>query len=110
MKATAATATANKVLIEDTPPSSAGPEILDDGLPPPTHAQVAYWRELCGALSLAKGRGMADAVWPADLKPSKLTLKALVERGIIVRRRRAWHLKRGWYARLTELHQRAVAT
>jgi hypothetical protein len=109
MKATATTATAENVLIEVTP-LSAEPGIFDDGLPPPTYGHVEYWRELCGALSLAKGHGVADDAWPADLRPSKPTLKALVERGIIVRRTRAWHLKRDWYLRLTALRQRAVAT
>ena len=53
---------------------------------------------------------MADDAWSADLKPSKPTLKAMAERGLIVRRRRAWHLKRGWYGRVAALRQRAVPT
>ena len=36
-----------------------------------------------------RGRGLTDAAWPADLAPSRPTLKALVERKIIVRRKRA---------------------
>src|SRR5258708_5959174 len=108
MKPTATSATAEKVLIEA--PAMAAFPVFDDGLPPPTHAQVEYWRELCGALSLVRGCGMADDAWSADMKPSQPTLKALTEREIIVRRQRAWHLKRGWYARLTALRQRAVLT
>src|SRR5262249_25043126 len=42
--------------------------VFDDGLSPPTQAQVEYWRQLCGLLSLAKGRG--DGAWPVDLAPS----------------------------------------
>ncbi|HKB47658.1 MAG TPA: hypothetical protein VKC57_08180 [Ktedonobacterales bacterium] len=79
-------------------------------MPPPTHANVEYWCQLCGVLSAVKGRGVADGQWPADLAPPRPTRKALVERGLIVRRRRAWHLKRDWYTRLTALRQRAVPT
>ena len=39
-----------------------------------------------------------------------MPLAALTERGIIVRRKRAWHLKRDWYTRLSSLRQRAVPT
>ena len=53
---------------------------------------------------------MTDEAWPADLAPTKPTLKALVERGIIVRRGRAWHLKRDWYRRICALRERAVPT
>jgi hypothetical protein len=116
MKPTTATATAENVLIAASPleaspdPSALPGWVIDDGLPPPTHANVAYWRQLCGVLSLAKGRGVADGQWPDDLAPPRPTLTALVERGIIVRRKRAWHLKRDWYTRLTSLRQRAVPT
>jgi hypothetical protein len=116
MKPIAATATAENVLIAALPPEaspdpSALPDwVIDDGLAPPTHANVAYWRQLCGVLSMAKGRGVADGQWPDDLAPPRPTLTALVERGIIVRRKRAWHLKRDWYTRLTSLRQRAVST
>ncbi len=41
---------------------------------PATKAQVAYWRELCGAISLTGTEGMHDGDWPADLAPSKPTL------------------------------------
>ena len=41
---------------------------------PATKAQVAYWRELCGAISLTGTDGMRDGDWPADLAPSKPTL------------------------------------
>jgi hypothetical protein len=37
---------------------------------PATKAQVAYWRELCGAISLTGPVGMRDGNWPADLAPS----------------------------------------
>jgi hypothetical protein len=118
MKATAATVPAENVLIATARASSVGaqaaappPEwVLDDGVPPPTHEQVAYWRELCGVLSLAKGRGVADAAWSNGLRPTRPTLCALVERGLIVRRKRAWHLKRDWYTLLCALRQRAVPT
>jgi hypothetical protein len=61
---------------------------------PATKPQVAYWRELCGAISLRSTVGMSDTDWPADLSPAKPTLQAMAERGLIARRRRAWHLKR----------------
>jgi hypothetical protein len=115
MNATASMAIAENVLIDASPEpstdSSVLPDwVLDDGLPPPTHANVAYWRQLCGVLSLAKGRGVGDGEWPDDLAPTRPTLTALTERGIIVRRKRAWHLKRDWYTRLSSLRQRAVPT
>jgi hypothetical protein len=77
---------------------------------PATKAQVAYWRELCGAIVLTGSEGMRDSDWPADLAPSKPTLAAMADRGLIVRRRRAWHLKRKWYARLQYLRQTAAPT
>jgi hypothetical protein len=47
MNTTAATATAEKVLMESAVPSPlAAHGIFDDGLPPPTPAQVEYWRDL----------------------------------------------------------------
>jgi hypothetical protein len=118
MQATATTATVENVLVDTPPTLSSGitaaptlPEwVLDDGLPPPTHEQVEYWRKLCGELSRAKGRGVANGQWPDDLVPTRPTLRALVKRGIIVRRKRAWHLKRDGYARLCSLRQRAVPT
>ncbi len=45
-----------------------------------------------------------------DLAPQSHTLRQLVERCILVRRGRAWHLRRQWYARLTALRARAVDT
>jgi hypothetical protein len=77
---------------------------------PATKAQVAYWRELCGAISLTGSEGMQDAAWPADLAPSKPTLQIMADRGLIVRRRRAWHLKRKWHAWLQYLWLTAVPT
>ena len=52
MKATAATATVENVLI--TPADAPLERALEDGLPPLTHAQVEYWRHLCGVLSLLR--------------------------------------------------------
>ncbi|HEY7093956.1 MAG TPA: hypothetical protein VH393_12290, partial [Ktedonobacterales bacterium] len=75
---------------------------------PATKAQVAYWRELCGAISLKGTDGMHDGGWSADLAPSKPTLQAMADRGLIVRRRRAWHLKRKWHAWLQYLRLTAV--
>jgi hypothetical protein len=77
---------------------------------PATKAQVAYWRELCGAISLTGTAGTHDSDWPADLAPAMPTLQAMVERGLIVRRRRAWHLKRKWHAWLQYLRLTAVPT
>jgi hypothetical protein len=77
---------------------------------PATKAQVAYWRELCGAISLSGPEGMGDGSWPADLVPSKPTLQGMAERCLIVRRRRAWHLKRKWHAWLQYLRLTAVST
>ncbi len=77
---------------------------------PATKAQVAYWRELCGAISLTGTEGMRDGSWPADLAPSKPTLQAMADRRLIVRRRRAWHLKRKWHAWLQYLRLTAVPT
>jgi hypothetical protein len=39
------------------------------GFSPATKAQVAYWRELCGAISLTGADGMQDSDWPTDLAP-----------------------------------------
>jgi hypothetical protein len=77
---------------------------------PATKAQVAYWREVCGAISLTGTEGMKDTAWPADLAPSKPTLQAMADRRLIVRRRRAWHLKRKWHAWLQYLRLTAVPT
>ena len=98
MKPTAAAPTDQNVLIEAPDDLLVGAAVtastewvFDDGLPPPTHAQVEYWRQLCGVLSLAKGRGVADGQWAPDLAPARPTLRALAERGLIARRKRAWH-------------------
>jgi hypothetical protein len=64
-------------------------------LPAPTIAQVSYWRELCGVVSDAAMHGVADDAWPVDKTPTRSTLRALEERAILVRRDRAWHLRRG---------------
>jgi hypothetical protein len=53
---------------------------------------------------------MTDTDWPADLAPSKPTLQSMAERRLIVRRRRAWHVKRKWYAWLQYLRLTAVPT
>ena len=84
--------------------------VVDDGLPPPTQSQVEYWRKLCGGLTTAGARGLTAGQWSSELEPTRPTLHALVERGLIVRRKRAWHLKRDWYTRLSSLRQRAVPT
>jgi hypothetical protein len=76
-----------------------------------TKAQVHYWRELCGVLTLAGAAGVSSAeAFPPALAPSYSTLKAMVEYGILVRRHRAWHLTRRWYTRLTALRAEAVNT
>jgi hypothetical protein len=77
---------------------------------PATKAQVAYWRELCGAISLTDVEGMHDSEWPADLAPLRPTLQAMAERSLIVRRRRAWRLKRKWHAWLQYLRLTAMPT
>jgi len=94
-------------------PSSHAPQLIqeDDGLPPPTKAQVFYWAQLCGELTLRGVAGIADADgWSADLAPSASTLRALQERRLVARRDRAWKLRRRWYERLTALKARAVDT
>jgi hypothetical protein len=84
--------------------------IIPAGFIPATKAQVAYWRELCGAISATGTEGMRDSDWPADLAPAKPTLQAMADKGLVVRRRRAWHLKRKWYAWLQYLRLTAVPT
>jgi len=37
---------------------------------PATKAQVAYWRELCGAISPTGTEGMKDGTWPTYLAPA----------------------------------------
>jgi hypothetical protein len=71
---------------------------------------VSYWRELCGVLTGAGLQGIADDAWPADLAPSRPTLRALEERRILVRRDRAWHLRLDWYTRMGALRLRATLT
>jgi hypothetical protein len=91
----------------DAPPAPAS----TDGLPPLTKAQVHYWRELCGVLTQAGKAGLPSVEgFPPDLAPSRATLKAMVERGLLVRRQRAWHLTRAWYGRLTALRLEALDT
>jgi hypothetical protein len=75
-----------------------------------TYAQVYYWRQLCAAVRARDTTGMPDDAWPPELRPSRSTSKALVQYGLLVRRKRAWHLKRAWDARLRELRQHAVVT
>ena len=82
-------------------------------LPPPTKDQVAYWRELVGVLHTQQTQGklgVSDADWPADLTPSRPTLRALEERKIITRRKRAWRLTKHGYLRLSACVERAVPT
>jgi hypothetical protein len=80
-------------------------------LPPVTKAQVHYWGELCGVLTQAGTVGLPSADgFPAELRPTQATLKAMVERGLLSRRQRAWHLTRHWYAHLTDLRLSAVDT
>jgi len=111
--------TAQRVLLDVEEPGPTTPAVaplpsgadVADGLPPPTKAQVYYWAQLCGELSLRGTAGIAGADgWPADLVPSSITLKALQERGLLARRDRAWKLRRGWYERLSALKLRAVNT
>lgn len=79
-------------------------------LPAPTIAQVSYWRELCGVANGVGKQGVSDDDWPADHAPSRSTLRALEERSLLVRRDRAWHLRRNWYTRLGALRLRALPT
>jgi hypothetical protein len=120
-----ANATAQKVLIAPNAPfpepaaapapassplAVASPIFSIDGQPhpPQTHAQAYYWRQLCGALGAQGAQGVADAGCPADLLPMMSTLHAMSGYGIIARRGRAWHLRRAWYTRLTQLRLQAV--
>ncbi len=112
------TATAQRVLLDMSDPmprpvlpASADAVVADDGLPPPTKAHVFYWGQLCGELRLRGTAGIPDPDgWPADLRPSRTTLKQLVARGLVARRDRAWKLRQRWYERLTALKARAVNT
>lgn len=63
MNRTHATATAEEVMFEE---SEAASPASDDGLPPPTFAQIEYWRKLCGALSQAKGCHFTGDTTPRD--------------------------------------------
>src|SRR5262249_31662100 len=82
----------------------------DDDLPVPTQAQVAYWAELCRAVHAQGKSGMQEKEWPAALVPSRATLKELTRRKLLVRRSRAWHLKRHWSYVLSGLRVKAVPT
>jgi hypothetical protein len=84
--------------------------VPDDGLPPPTKAQVYFWAQACGAVSAAGRGGMPDGGWPTDLGPDASDLKEMAERGLLARRRRVWRLRRRWYERLSALKARAVPT
>ncbi|MBA3823202.1 MAG: hypothetical protein H0X24_04745 [Ktedonobacterales bacterium] len=79
-------------------------------LPPSTKAQVAYWGELARRIALKGPQGMGDSDWEAGLAPTRPTLRAMEERGLVVRRKRAWHCKRDWRAVLAQLQALAVAT
>jgi hypothetical protein len=74
---------------------------------PPTIAQTLYWQELCQVVAAKKGAGMAPDQWPPEIAPSSLTLAAMVERQLVVRRSGAWHVRRDWSSRLA--HYRAIA-
>jgi hypothetical protein len=99
--------------------SQAIPQNVMDGdtttapIPPldaPTKAQVLYWSELCDILRQHKAQGVHDAEWPADLTPSRKTLREMAARKLIVRRSGAWHLKRHWGYTLAGLRLIAVPT
>lgn len=94
-----------------TPGAAIAPAVaVPDGFVPATKAQVAYWRQLCGAVSARGKAGMPDTEWPPELAPNRFTLRALEERRLLVRRSRVWHLRRGWYNTLTLLRLNAIPT
>lgn len=102
---------------EECMPIEAGPSAspahgieIPEGVVSATKAQVAYWRQLCGAISERGLRGMGDADWSLDLAPTRITLRAMEEQRLIVRRSRAWHRRCGWYATLTLLRVTAIPT
>ena len=78
-----------------TPPAS---WVLDDGLPPPTHSQVEYWRKLCGELTTPRERLTAGSGRPSWSRRAHIACPGPARS--IVRRKRAWHLKRDWYTEL----------
>ncbi|HEV8191850.1 MAG TPA: hypothetical protein VGP82_10255 [Ktedonobacterales bacterium] len=90
-------------------PAAHGIEIPERFVPA-TNAQVAYWRQLCGAISERGSRGMGETDWPPELAPTRITLRTLEERRLVVRRSRAWLLRRGWYTTLTLLRVTAMPT
>jgi hypothetical protein len=98
----------------DARPTNVAPNIhridIPEGFVPATKAQVAYWRQLCGAIHGRGAKGMGDADRPPELVPTRITLRALEVRRLVVRRSRAWHLRRGWYTILTLLRITAVPT
>ncbi len=53
---------------------------------------------------------MGDTEWLPELSPTRITLRAMEERRLVVRRSRAWHLRRGWFTVLTMLRVTAVPT
>lgn len=83
---------------------------IPEGFAPATKAQVAYWRQLCGAISERGSRGIGNTDWPRELAPTHISLRAMEERKLIVRRSRSWHLRRGWYTTLTLMRVTAVPT
>ncbi len=95
-------------LLEEQSTEAYNPFVQDQH--PPTKAQVLYWKELCEAVAAKKGAGMADNAWPPQIAPSSLTLKTLVERRLLVRRSKAWHVRRDWQSRLSHLRAIAVPT
>jgi hypothetical protein len=83
---------------------------LDDGLPPPTKAQVFFWAEVCGAIHERGREGMTNEKWPPDLDPDVQDLKQMADRRLLAKRRGVWRLRRDWYERLTTLKVMAVPT
>jgi len=83
---------------------------IPKGFVPATKAQVAYWLQLCGARSQQGSAGMADTDWLPELAPTRITLRAMEERRLVVRRSRAWGPRRGWFTALTLLRVTSLPT
>jgi hypothetical protein len=96
-----ASATAENVMISDS---------QQHGVSPVTRAHIRYWRELCQSIATCGADGMPTDGWPEGFTPSRLTLRSMVGYGLIVRRSRAWHLRRQSVERLAELESTAAPT